>query len=61
MMTETLVHGRTAAGTLRIRRPDGLLDSVDCAGEPVLGPDGTVTVLRMLLRPAARAGATENR
>ncbi|MBV6700752.1 hypothetical protein [Kitasatospora aureofaciens] len=55
MMTETLVHGRTAVGTLRIRHPDGLHNSVECAGEPVLGPDGTVTALRMLLRPAVRA------
>ncbi|MGW2254156.1 hypothetical protein ACWCXH_28790 [Kitasatospora sp. NPDC001660] len=61
MMTETLVHGRTTSGTLRIRRADGAHDSVECAGEPVLGPDGTVTALRMLLRPAARAGAAENR
>ncbi|MBV2156007.1 hypothetical protein [Kitasatospora sp. SUK 42] len=52
MMTDALVHGRPAAGTLRIRRPGGRHDSVDCAGEPVLGADGTVTALRMLLRPA---------
>ncbi|MEV7775497.1 PAS domain-containing protein [Kitasatospora sp. NPDC086791] len=52
MMTDALVHGRIAAGTLRIRRPGGRHDSVECAGEPVLGTDGTVTALRMLLRPA---------
>ncbi|MET8627787.1 hypothetical protein ABZW30_29255 [Kitasatospora sp. NPDC004669] len=52
MMTDALVHGRPAAGTLRIRRTDGRHDSVQCAGEPVLGADGTVTALRMLLRPA---------
>ncbi|MFD8083609.1 hypothetical protein ACFV4F_18130 [Kitasatospora sp. NPDC059722] len=61
MMTDTLVHGRTTCGTLRVRRFDGTHDSVECAGEPVLGPDGTVTALRMLLRPAARAGAGEHR
>ncbi|MEU9046253.1 MULTISPECIES: hypothetical protein [unclassified Kitasatospora] len=52
MMTDALVHGRVAAGTLRIRRPGGRHGSVECAGEPVLGADGTVTALRMLLRPA---------
>nr|BFD94778.1 hypothetical protein KitaXyl93_61380 [Kitasatospora sp. Xyl93] len=52
MMTDTLVHGRHAAGTLRVRRPDGRHDGVECAGEPVLGTDGTVVALRMLLRPA---------
>ncbi|MBO1416982.1 hypothetical protein [Streptomyces sp. FH025] len=52
MMTDALVHGRPAAGTLRVRRPGGRHNSVDCAGEPVLGVDGTVTALRMLLRPA---------
>ncbi|SOB80197.1 hypothetical protein [Streptomyces sp. 1331.2] len=52
MMTDALVHGRVAAGTLRIRRACGRHDSVECAGEPVLGADGTVTALRMLLRPA---------
>ncbi|MFI8461093.1 hypothetical protein [Kitasatospora sp. NPDC085464] len=52
MMTDALVHGRIAAGTLRIRRPGGRHDSVECSGEPVLGSDGTVTALRMLLRPA---------
>ncbi|MER7584631.1 PAS domain-containing protein [Kitasatospora sp. NPDC097691] len=52
MMTDALVHGRVAAGTLRIRRPGGRHDNVECSGEPVLGTDGTVTALRMLLRPA---------
>ncbi|MFD5464282.1 hypothetical protein ACFWIQ_15880 [Kitasatospora sp. NPDC127059] len=52
MMTDALVHGRPAAGTLRIRRPCGRHDDVECAGEPVLGTDGTVTALRMLLRRA---------
>ncbi|MFF7995359.1 hypothetical protein ACFZDG_37030 [Kitasatospora xanthocidica] len=52
MMTDALVHGRVAAGTLRVRRPCGRHDSIQCAGEPVLGTDGTVTALRMLLRPA---------
>ncbi|MGW3077641.1 PAS domain-containing protein [Kitasatospora sp. NPDC001132] len=52
MMTDALVHGRHAAGTLRIRRPDGRHDGVECAGEPVLGTDGTVIALHMLLRPA---------
>ncbi|MFH9353697.1 hypothetical protein [Kitasatospora sp. NPDC017646] len=55
MMTDALVHGRPAAGTLRIRRPGGRHDDVECAGEPVLGADGTVTALRMLLRPAPPA------
>ncbi|MFJ9776854.1 hypothetical protein ACIRVF_37415 [Kitasatospora sp. NPDC101157] len=55
MMTDALVHGRPAAGTLRVRRPGGRHDSVECAGEPVLGTDGTVTALRMLLRPAPSA------
>ncbi|MFE4516496.1 hypothetical protein ACFRMQ_20165 [Kitasatospora sp. NPDC056783] len=55
MMTDALVHGRPAAGVLRVRRPDGRHDGVECAGEPVLGPDGTVTALRMLLRPAPPA------
>ncbi|HJD80600.1 PAS domain-containing protein [Kitasatospora aureofaciens] len=55
MMTDALVHGRPAAGTLRIRRPGGRHHSVECAGEPVLGADGTVTALRMLLRPAPAA------
>ncbi|KJS59264.1 PAS domain-containing protein [Streptomyces rubellomurinus] len=50
MMTDALVHGRTTAGTIRVRRADGHHDSVDCAGEPVLGADGTVTALRLLLR-----------
>ncbi|MER8104303.1 hypothetical protein [Kitasatospora sp. NPDC094016] len=52
MMTDALVHGRTSAGTLRIRRDGAPHASVECAGEPVLGTDGTVTALRMLLRPA---------
>ncbi|MFJ3219820.1 hypothetical protein ACIPLC_28380 [Kitasatospora sp. NPDC086801] len=52
MMTDALVHGRTSAGTLRIRRNGAPHASVECAGEPVLGADGTVTALRMLLRPA---------
>lgn len=55
MMTDALVHGRPAAGTLRIRRPCGRHDHVECAGEPVLDADGTVTALRMLLRPAPPA------
>ncbi|MER7756763.1 hypothetical protein [Kitasatospora sp. NPDC097643] len=50
MMTDALVHGRVAVGTLRVRRADGLREYVECAGEPVLGPDGTVTALRMVLR-----------
>ncbi|MGA5823043.1 hypothetical protein ACPC54_34930 [Kitasatospora sp. NPDC094028] len=50
MMTDALVHGRTTAGTIRVRRDGGHHDSVDCAGEPVLGADGTVTALRLLLR-----------
>ncbi|WP_030246173.1 hypothetical protein [Streptomyces sp. NRRL S-350] len=52
VMTDALVHGRVAAGTLRVRRPCGRHHSVEYAGEPVLGVDGTVTALRMLLRPA---------
>jgi hypothetical protein len=52
MMTDALVHGRPSVGVLRIRRPGGGHDSVECAGEPVLGTDGTVTALRMLIRPA---------
>ncbi|MFJ6623311.1 hypothetical protein ACIQOW_37815 [Kitasatospora sp. NPDC091335] len=52
MMTDALVHGRSAAGTVRIRRSDGRQEGVEFGGEPVLGPDGTVTALRMLLRPA---------
>ncbi|MEV7601952.1 hypothetical protein AB0O91_31760 [Kitasatospora sp. NPDC089797] len=52
MMTDALVHGRPAAGTLRIRSAGGRHDDVECAGEPVLGTDGTVTALRMLLRRA---------
>ncbi|MFI2612226.1 hypothetical protein [Kitasatospora sp. NPDC018619] len=52
MMTDALVHGRCAAGTLRVRRPDGRYDGVECAGEPVLGTDGSVVALRVLLRPA---------
>ncbi|MFJ9697582.1 hypothetical protein [Kitasatospora sp. NPDC101183] len=52
MMTDALVHGRPSAGTVRVRRVGGRHDGVECAGEPVLGPDGTVTALRMLLRPA---------
>ncbi|MEU1288428.1 hypothetical protein [Kitasatospora sp. NPDC005856] len=52
MMTDALVHGRHAAGTLRVRRPDGRHDGVECASEPVLGTDGTVVALHMLLRPA---------
>ncbi|MDH6710242.1 hypothetical protein P3T27_006991 [Kitasatospora sp. MAA19] len=52
MMTDALVHGRTSAGTLRIRRTGAPHADVECAGEPVLGADGTVTALRMLLRPA---------
>ncbi|MGW2378094.1 MULTISPECIES: hypothetical protein [Kitasatospora] len=55
MMTDALVHGRPAASTLRVRRTGGRHDSVECAGEPVLGADGTVTALRMLLRPAPSA------
>ncbi|MFJ8627729.1 hypothetical protein ACIRD3_33515 [Kitasatospora sp. NPDC093550] len=55
MMTDALVHGRAAVGTLRFRRPCGRQDTVECAGEPVLGADGTVTALRMLLRPAPPA------
>ncbi|MFB6892273.1 hypothetical protein ACFCX4_23515 [Kitasatospora sp. NPDC056327] len=52
MMTDALVHGRSAVGTLQVRRPGGGHGMVECAGEPVLGTDGTVTALRMLLRPA---------
>ncbi|MFF2548581.1 hypothetical protein ACFVUY_39310 [Kitasatospora sp. NPDC058063] len=52
MMTDALVHGRHAAGTLRVRRPCGRHDGVECASEPVLGTDGTVVALHMLLRPA---------
>ncbi len=52
MMTDALVHGRYAFGTLQVRRPDGGLGMIECTGEPVLGTDGTVTALRMLLRPA---------
>ncbi|MGW1179008.1 PAS domain-containing protein [Kitasatospora sp. NPDC002543] len=55
MMTDALVHGRCAAGALRVRRPDGRNGGVECAGEPVLGTDGTVVALRMLLRPAPPA------
>ncbi|MEV6978665.1 hypothetical protein [Kitasatospora sp. NPDC093806] len=52
MMTDALVHGRYAFGTLKVRRPGGEHGMIECAGEPVLGTDGTVTALRMLLRPA---------
>ncbi|MER6400215.1 hypothetical protein OG618_30775 [Kitasatospora sp. NBC_01246] len=52
MMTDALVHGRHAFGTLQVSHPDGERTTVECAGEPVLGNDGTVTALRMLLRPA---------
>ncbi|MFE7562540.1 hypothetical protein [Kitasatospora sp. NPDC057500] len=52
MMTDALVHGRYAVGTLQVRRPGGGHGMVECAGEPVLGTDGTVTALRLLLRPA---------
>ncbi|SDT23683.1 PAS fold-containing protein [Streptomyces sp. TLI_053] len=52
MMTDALVHGRYAFGTLQVRRPDGGHGMIECTGEPVLGTDGTVTALRMLLRPA---------
>lgn len=52
MMTDALVHGRHAAATLRVSRPDGRHDGVECASEPVLGTDGTVVALHMLLRPA---------
>ncbi|MEV7188280.1 PAS domain-containing protein [Kitasatospora sp. NPDC093102] len=55
MMTDALVHGRHAAGTLRVRRPDGRHDGVECVGEPLLDTDGTVVALRMLLRPAPPA------
>ncbi|MFJ9447519.1 hypothetical protein ACIRRH_37620 [Kitasatospora sp. NPDC101235] len=55
MMTDALVHGRYAAGTLRVRRPDGRHDGVECVGEPLLGTDGTVVALRMLIRPAPPA------
>ncbi|MEU6237690.1 hypothetical protein [Kitasatospora sp. NPDC047058] len=55
MMTDALVHGRHAYGTLQVRRPCGGHELVECAGEPVLGTDGTVTALRLLLRPADRA------
>ncbi|MFD0276117.1 hypothetical protein ACFVHB_19720 [Kitasatospora sp. NPDC127111] len=55
MMTDTLIHGRHAYGTLQVRRPCGGYELVECAGEPVLGTDGTVTALRLLLRPADRA------
>ncbi|MFJ9952965.1 hypothetical protein [Kitasatospora sp. NPDC091207] len=55
MMTDALVHGRHAFGTLQVCHPDGARGTVECAGEPVLGNDGTVTALRMLLRPVAPA------
>ncbi|MFJ3793695.1 hypothetical protein [Kitasatospora sp. NPDC090091] len=55
MMTDALVHGRHAGGTLLVRRPDGGHDTIEYAGEPVLGNDGTVTALRMRLRAAAPA------
>ncbi|WP_406195823.1 hypothetical protein OH807_08335 [Kitasatospora sp. NBC_01560] len=55
MMTDALVHGRHAHGTLQVRRPGGGHALVECAGEPVLGTDGTVTALRLLIRPADRA------
>ncbi|MFI9331555.1 hypothetical protein ACIGZJ_28955 [Kitasatospora sp. NPDC052868] len=52
MMTDALVHGRCAVGTVLVRRPGGGHGAVECAGEPVIGVDGTVTALRMMLRPA---------
>ncbi|MED7950080.1 hypothetical protein ACFVYP_13615 [Kitasatospora sp. NPDC058201] len=52
MMTDALVHGRHAFGTLQVRRPGGGHDTVEYTGEPVVGTDGTVTALRMLLRRA---------
>ncbi|WP_316525285.1 PAS domain-containing protein [Kitasatospora brasiliensis] len=55
MMTDALVHGRSAAGTLRVHRPDGRYQGVECAGEPVLGTDGTVTALRMRFRATPSA------
>lgn len=55
MMTETLVHGRHAYGTLQVRHPFGGHGAIECTGEPVLGTDGTVTALRLLIRPADRA------
>ncbi|MBP0454439.1 MULTISPECIES: hypothetical protein [unclassified Kitasatospora] len=51
MMTDALVHGRHAYGTLQVRHPCGGRGAIECAGEPVLGTDGTVTALRLLLRP----------
>ncbi|MFJ2781688.1 hypothetical protein [Kitasatospora sp. NPDC087315] len=58
MMTDALVHGRCAVGTVQVRRPGGGHGTVEYAGEPVLGADGTVTALRMLLRPAGQDGGT---
>ncbi|MDH6122167.1 hypothetical protein [Kitasatospora sp. GAS204B] len=50
MMTEALVHGRPLDGVVRIHQPGGTGAAVHCSGRPVLGPDGQVVSLRMLIR-----------
>ncbi|MGF1432368.1 hypothetical protein [Kitasatospora sp. LaBMicrA B282] len=55
MVTEALVHGRPLDGVVRIERPAGPAGApapfpVHCSGRPVLGPDGQVVSLRMLVR-----------
>lgn len=52
MVTAALVHGRPLDGVVRLLAPGGQDAAVHCSGRPVLGPDGQVVSLRMLLRTA---------
>ncbi|MFF7637698.1 PAS domain-containing protein [Kitasatospora sp. NPDC008050] len=52
MVTAALVHGRPLDGVVRLLTPGGQDAAVHCSGRPVLGPDGQVVSLRMLLRTA---------
>ncbi|MDH6136476.1 hypothetical protein P3T37_005904 [Kitasatospora sp. MAA4] len=51
MVTEALVHGRSLDGVIRIGpRDDEAASAVHCSGRPVLGPDGHVVSLRIVLQ-----------
>lgn len=50
MVTEALVHGSPLDGVIRIQQAGGTVAAVHCSGRPVLGPDGQVVSLRMLIR-----------
>ncbi|WP_327070212.1 hypothetical protein OG500_31560 [Kitasatospora sp. NBC_01250] len=52
MVTAALVHGRPLDGVVHLLAPGDRGPAVHCSGRPVLGPDGQVVSLRMVLRTA---------